>query len=51
MMWQIAEVCSETKRGRAFGIIQFALNSGQILSALLATPMSEIMVAGNIQGW
>ncbi len=48
---QIAEVCSETSRGRAFGIIQFALNSGQILSALLATPMSEIMVAGTVQGW
>jgi MFS family permease len=51
MFLQIAEVCCETKRGRAFGIIQFALNSGQILSALLATPLSETMVAGTIHGW
>ncbi len=49
---QVSEVSSASQRGRAFGITQFALNTGQILSSLIATPLSEASLPGIVaHGW
>jgi len=46
----LADVTSESRRGRVYGWIFFALNIGQTVGSLVGTPLSTRDVGG-LQGW
>eukprot|EP00933_Yihiella_yeosuensis_P050159 TRINITY_DN47922_c0_g1_i1.p1 TRINITY_DN47922_c0_g1~~TRINITY_DN47922_c0_g1_i1.p1 ORF type:complete len:585 (+),score=104.75 TRINITY_DN47922_c0_g1_i1:78-1832(+) len=46
----IADVTSETRRGKVFGFVQLSTSVGLMLGGLIGTPMSTISILG-IQGW
>lgn len=46
----IADVTSESKRGKVFGFVQLSTNAGMMVGGLIGTPLSTKHVAG-LQGW
>eukprot|EP00928_Gymnodinium_smaydae_P058000 TRINITY_DN4120_c0_g5_i1.p1 TRINITY_DN4120_c0_g5~~TRINITY_DN4120_c0_g5_i1.p1 ORF type:complete len:491 (+),score=60.28 TRINITY_DN4120_c0_g5_i1:166-1638(+) len=46
----VADVASESQRGKAFGWIGLSMNLGSCLGSLIATPMSTSTILG-MQGW